>query len=133
VKPKLREEPREWLKFAGVLAVLLGVAGALLYRGRLLSGRALVAGAAVVVLALVVFMFRPRWCRGLYRGGMTVSFYIGQVVGRILLSLFFLLLLTPLGLLLRLLGKDLLALKRRPDEQTWWHPAKSNDNFDRQF
>jgi len=34
-------------------------------------------GAVVLLLALI----QPRWFRGFYRGGMTVSFHIGQVIG----------------------------------------------------
>jgi hypothetical protein len=54
-------------------------------------------------------------------------------MGKVLLTIFFLLVVTPLGLLLRLLGKDLLRLKRRRDVATHWQPAKSNHQFDRQF
>jgi hypothetical protein len=64
---------------------------------------------------------------------MTVSFNIGQVIGKVLLTLLFFLLVTPMGLLLRLLGKDLLRLKKTPDQATYWHRAKSSREFDRMF
>jgi hypothetical protein len=76
---------------------------------------------------------KPRWFRGFYRIGMTVAFYIGQFFGRILLTLIFLLVLTPLGLFLRLMGKDSLRLKRDPAAQTYWQPVKQNKNLDREF
>jgi len=41
--------------------------------------------------------------------------------------------LTPLGLFLRLVGKDLLQLRKHPNDQTWWQPAKNNREFDRMF
>ena len=64
---------------------------------------------------------------------MTASWHVGQVMGRLLLTVLFLLLVTPLGLLLRLLGKDLLELKRRPDAASYWHVAKKPGPLDRMF
>lgn len=91
---------------------------------------------AAVILAVAVLItacIRPDWFRGFYRGGMTVSFHIGQVIGKVLLTLFFFLLVTPLGLLLRLSGKDLLSLKKSPRAQTYWHEHRSSREFDRMF
>jgi hypothetical protein len=63
---------------------------------------------------------------------MTVSFHIGQVMGRILLTVLFVIVVTPMGLLLRLFGKDLLQLKRRPTT-SYWRAAKNANQFDRMF
>ena len=64
---------------------------------------------------------------------MRFSFQIGQVMGKVLLTVFFFALVTPMGLLLRLLGKDLLRLKRKPDQATYWQKAKGSREFDRMF
>jgi len=48
-------------------------------------------------------------------------------------SVFFWLVLTPMGLLLRLWGKDLLTLRRRTTSTTYWRSARISDQFDRQF
>ena len=64
---------------------------------------------------------------------MTVSFQIGQMMGRILLTALFLLVVTPMGLLLRLLGKDLLQLKRPAKAESYWRAAKTANQFDRMF
>ena len=124
---KLKENPREWLKFTAVMAVLVSVLSFLLYR----PAFPIVLGLSI--LGLVICAARPRWFRGFYRGGMTVSFHIGQVMGRILLTLLFLLVVTPMGLLLRLFGKDLLQLKRPAGATTYWRPAKTSNQFDRMF
>ena len=102
-------------------------------RRRVIAREALVGVLVVVLLALLVCWMRPRWFRGFYRGGMTVSFHFGQFTGQVLLTVFFLVVLTPLGLLLRLMGKDLLQLKRRRDAATYWQAAKPKNPFDRQF
>ena len=124
---KLKENPREWLKFTAVMALLLSVISFLLYR----PAFPFILG--IAVLALIVCAVRPRWFRGFYRGGMTVSFHIGQVIGRILLTVFFLVIVTPLGLLLRLSGKDLLQLKRPTGANSYWRVAKTGNQFDRMF
>ena len=124
---KLKENPREWLKFTAVMALLVSVLSFLLYRPVFWS----VLG--ISFATLIVCALRPRWFRGFYRGGMTVSFHIGQVMGRILLTIFFLTVVTPMGLLLRLSGKDLLQLKRPAGANTYWRQAKTSNQFDRMF
>ncbi len=64
---------------------------------------------------------------------MTASFHVGQVLGRVLLMVVFLGLVTPLGWALRLAGKDLLGLRRSPGATTYWRPAKRTSPFDRMF
>lgn len=51
----------------------------------------------------------------------------------VLLGLFFHCVLTPLALIMRLIGVDLLKLKRDPSAVIYWQPAKPNERFDREF
>ncbi len=83
----------------GALPVGLGVAGAVLALGGWLAPR----------------LFRP-----LYRVWMGLALVLGFVMTRVLLTLVFFLAVTPIGLLLRLFGKD--PLHRRPDPSapTYW-------------
>jgi Saxitoxin biosynthesis operon protein SxtJ len=127
MQPKLKENPREWLKFTAVMALLVTVLSFLLVR------RAFPVIVGIAAVALIVCALRPRLFRGFYRGGTAISFYIGQVMGRILLTVFFILVVTPLGLLLRLSGKDLLQLKRPSGASSYWRPAKTSNQFDRMF
>jgi hypothetical protein len=130
---KLKENPREWQKFTAVLVVMASVLSSLAYRRGWLPREAWFGVLAALVAAIILSLLFPRWFRPLYRGGMTVSFGIGRVMGAILLTLFFVLVLTPIALLLRLTGKDLLRLKREPDATTFWQPAKCSKEFDRMF
>jgi hypothetical protein len=86
---------------------------------------------ALLLLTLLVCLSRRRWLRQPYRLGMSAGYFVGQVIGRFLLLLFFLAVLTPLGLLLRLIGKDLLGLKKKTT--TYWHPPRATDRLDRLF
>lgn len=127
MKLKLKENPREWLKFTAVMTLLVSVLSFLLHR----PAFPFVLGIAIA--ALIVCALRPRWFRGFYRGGMTVSFHVGQGIGRILLTLLFLVVVTPMGLLLRMFGKDLLQLKRPARANTYWRQAKTANQLDRMF
>lgn len=115
------------------MVLVLAVLAVMLNRRRLIGRQTLHVIGVCLVLVLTACSAFPRWFRGFYRAGMTVSFHVGQVIGRVLLTLFFLLALTPLGLLLRLCGKDLLKTKPNRSATTYWHPAKTSTQFDRQF
>ncbi len=133
LSPRLKEDPREWRKFVLGMAILLVVVGVLLWRRKVISYHSVCAVISIGALSLILSWLRPAWFRGIYRVGMTVFSSIGQVVGKILLALFFLLAVTPLGLFLRLMGKDLLSMRRKPDAQSYWLRARNNDEFDRMF
>ena len=132
MKLRLKEDPKEWLKFTAVMAVLPAAAAFALYRKHHLpaGGLAVILGGLLVVLLLGAL--RPKLLRGFYRAGMTASFHVGQFMGGYLLTVFFLVVLTPLGLLLRLCGKDLLHLKRG-QTASYWRSSRPWSPFDRQF
>ena len=130
---RLKEKPIEWIKFTAVIGLAVNVILWLLWWRGSLSVTSPVITLSIAILAVIIAILRPRWFRGFYRGGMTFSFHIGQVIGKILLTLFFFLFVTPLGLILRLFGKDLLLIKKNSDTKTYWHPAKNNREFDRMF
>ncbi len=131
--PKLKENPKEWWKFTAVMALALAIVSALLQRRKIISREMLFGVIGLLALALLGCALRPKWFRGFYRAGMTISFHVGQAIGGVLLTIFFLVVLTPIGLGLRLLGKDLLRLKRPPGAQTYWLSARTTHQFDRQF
>jgi hypothetical protein len=133
MRPKLKEKPVEWLKFTLAMSVALAMAAFLLWRRRTLSGTGLCAVLIILVLADLLCWMRPAWFRSFYRAGMTVSFYFGQVIGRILLAAFFILVLVPFGSGLRWFGKDLLQIKKTARRDSYWRPTGTSDRLDRQF
>ena len=130
---KLKENPREWQKFAAVTALAFGLTLAMLRWRKLISTKAMFATLSIPAVVLVLCLIKPRLFRAYYRAGMGVSFVIGQVMSRVLLGIFFLLVLTPITLIVRILGKDILRLKRNPKATTYWQPARISDQFDREF
>lgn len=86
-----------------------------------------------VVLAVAAFV--PKLGRIAYLAVYLPTSIIGYVVSNVLLTLMFFLIITPLGIILKLMGKDVLQ-QRRPIRKTHWTPVKESKNEDsyyRQF
>jgi hypothetical protein len=112
--------------------VLLLIAGVLAWRGRLGAAAAVGAiGAVLVILALV----RPSLLKWPRAGWMRLALALGYVNARIILTLAFVLVLTPMGLIWRLIGRDPLGRAR----QRWpgWVPHharyRSADHYTRMY
>lgn len=109
----------------GVGAVLLAIAGWLLWTGRPTAAVATGgAGGALVVLGAV----RPvllRWPSALW---WKVAFALGHVNARVVLTVIFVGVLTPIGLLWRLIGRDPLARDRRRWSGWSPYPARYRDH-----
>ncbi len=133
MRPRLKEDPKEWIKFIAVATLALGVASGLLWKRAAISGDSLAAVLTLLGLVLMICVVRPRWFRPLYRLAMTASFYVGQVAGRILMGIVFIMVLTPMAICLRIMGKDLLGIKQARTADTYWRPAQKPSGFDRQF
>jgi multisubunit Na+/H+ antiporter MnhG subunit len=130
---KLKEDPKEWRKFSLVwCAVLCGVSF-LTWRKQVIGDSFFYAVVAVMGMAGVIAVIVPRLFRRFYRVGMMVSFHLGQFMGKVILSLVFIFVVTPMGLLLRAMGKDLLDLKRAGEKKSYWKPARRIGRFDQQF
>ena len=130
---QFKEDPKEWRK--ATLLGLIGPAaiiGILRWRG-VVSANCLVAALALIALAALGAWVRPRWFRGYYRFTTRLGFHIMSVLGGIVLAVFFFVILTPFGWILRRLGKDFLRLKSPPDQQTFWQTARQDGSLDRMF
>ena len=116
---RLDTSPRALRKAAvAVGGVLLLLAGWLLWRERapgLRLGLA-AAGALLGVAGALV----PARLRAAYRAWMTVALAIGWVMSRVVLTLVFAVVLTPLALLARITGKRFLALGPDRTASSYW-------------
>jgi hypothetical protein len=133
MKLKLKEDPKEWRKFVTLSAAGLSLMSGLLTWRKVLPVAAFVAVLVVLGAIVAAAWLRPRWFRGAYRVGATVGFRVTQFLGQVALAVLFLLVLTPLGLVLRLAGKDLLQLRRQPRAETYWQPARPVTSLERRF
>lgn len=86
-------------------------------------------------VSLAIAAFVPRLGRVAYLAVYLPTSVIGYVVSHVILALMFFLLITPLGIILRLMGKDLLQ-QRHEKNRTGWiavKDTKSEDSYYRQF
>ncbi len=73
-------------------------------------------GAGLWILSLVSYtVMKP-----IHIGWMTFAFILGWINTRILLGIFYYIILTPIGLVMRLFGKDLLDEKIDKSKSTYW-------------
>lgn len=125
------KQARKTVVTVGVaLSVLGGVSFARhhLLRAEVLGG----AGALLLVLALAA----PRATVPLHNGWMRFAAALGWVNSRILLSLMYYGVMMPMGLVLRIAGRDPMNRRRRPAESHWIPratPRQSREQFERQF
>lgn len=112
--------------------VLIAVAAYFAWRGR--ADRATVLagiGALLVILGLIA----PRLLKYPSMAWWKMAMVLGHVNARVILTLAFLLLLTPMGLLWRLIGKDPLARQRK--NWSGWSPSpprfRDPDHFNRMY
>jgi len=129
----LKDEPKEWRKSALLAALGLALISSALRWRHILRNPAWLIILSVLALIAVCAIARPRWFRAYHLFSMRVGFAVSRFLGRILLMLFFMFILTPFGWILRLAGKDLLKLKRPPDIETYWQNAKEPSSLDRLF
>ncbi len=133
MKLKLKEEPKEWRKAAWMSALGLAVFSSLLRWRRVLPVAAWVLVLCALAALAVAAAVRPRWFRGYYRFSAKLGFAISQTAGRIVLALFFFIIVTPLGLVLRLLGKDPLRLRHPVGAASYWSEVRRKSSLEQLF
>lgn len=123
-------------QFAGIWFPLACVAiGFLIWR---ISGSLNLAAIPVAIAAILapVAYFIPAVAQALFVGWMVAAFPIGWTVSHLLMGSIYFLLITPMGLLMRLFGRD--SMGRRFDESrdSYWiphQPPKDNQQYFRQY
>lgn len=67
---------------------------------------------------------------------MGIAFIMGNIMSRLLIASFFYFMITPMGLFMRLIGRDKLALRRRTCDTYWCDvppPTTDRRRYERQF
>ncbi len=96
--------------------VFLALSLYMMYRGN--SHWVWSAAAALLFAAGGAFLYGPM--KPVYTGWMLFAFVLGWINTRVILGLFFYLVITPIGLFLRLRGKDLLDEKIDRGAPSYW-------------
>jgi hypothetical protein len=127
---------RELRQFAGIWlpAFFALVGGLILYKtGHVLLPIVLWTPA---LLLSVMGLVKPAWIRPVYIVWMFAAAPIGWLMSRLILAIVYYLVLTPIGLMLRLVKPDLLQERFDSSAATYWvkrEPARDTSRYFRQF
>ena len=131
----LKTGRRELSKFGLLVGGVSAAIGTLMWvRGKAHFTFLLAPGIGLMMLGLVF----PRGLKQVYVAWMSLSLLLGFVVSNVILTGFFFLVITPVGLAARCLGKDFLRLKPDRQAKTFWLPTerrgpKPPEDYERQF
>ena len=125
---------KELQRFAAAMLIgfsLLALLSA--WRAKGIGQSSIVLTAIGVSLAIAAFI--PKLGRVAYLAVYLPTSVVGHIVSSIVLTLIFFLVFTPLGLVMRFMGKDFLQ-QRRPKQQAGWKrvaTVKTEESYYRQF
>jgi hypothetical protein len=88
---------------------------------------------AVVSLAGVIGLIKPGTLRLLFVVASAIAFPIGWLISQIMLAVIFYGVVTPVGFVQRVRGRDVLQLKSKPEKSTFWVTRGSQPPLERYF
>ena len=119
-------------KFGLTLGIAFGILGGFLaWRGRGTWPYFLGASGFFFLFGLVL----PNALKPFQKVWMTAALLMGWVMSRVILIALFFLVITPIGLILRLAGKDLLDIRMGVQRESYWtpHRTRSKEDYENQF
>lgn len=124
------------LRVFAVAQLVAASIGAWLLHRQLHASITACALSAVSIGVVFVGFWAPRWLRPLFLVWTLAAFPLGWAISHLLLLAVYFSVVTPIGLLLRLSGRDSLQLRQRSNLETYWSdrpkPSESVQYF-RQF
>ena len=129
----IRTKNKDIRGFGITIGIILLVVASLLFYYDKASYQtvAIIAGTFIILGITIPILLKPA-----YIVWMTFAVILGWIMTRVILSIVFYLIVTPIGLITRLLGEDFLALKRL-NSDSYWNNRDSNfemnQNYEKQF
>jgi len=88
---------------------------------------------AIAALSALFAIVAPSALRGLYVALMLIALPIGFVLSHVIMAIIFYGLFTPVGLLMRLFGRDPMCRRLDPNASTYWVPRETVTDPKRYF
>ena len=89
------------------------------------------------ILALIFFVLgilNSKFLTPLNKLWMKFGLFLGSIIAPLVMGVVYFMVVTPVGLIMRSLGKDLLRMKKNKSASTYWIAReKQNDTMKRQF
>jgi MFS family permease len=126
-------EKKELRKFGLIALAVLGALSIILrFRFGIASIWALMPGTAGLCICLIT-LISAKAARTIYLGLTFAALPIGFVVSILLMGIFYFLVLTPIGIIFKLLNRDLLDRKFLPSAPTYWSRRENAADKERYF
>lgn len=123
---KLKQDKSSIRKFGLTMAIALGIIGAVIFFKGSHSERAywlwLIAG-----LFLVIGFLMPAVLRPIHKVWMGLAFVMGWFMSRLILTILYYLVITPISFIVKLSAKDLLQLKIDKNAPSYWIKRQSDE------
>ncbi|HNX68416.1 MAG TPA: SxtJ family membrane protein [Candidatus Omnitrophota bacterium] len=131
---KIESTPKKLREFGLLVGgVFLAIGGLLWWRGRAHYLYFVFPGACLAAAGAVC----PGVLKPLQKAWMTLAVLMGWVMTRVLMTLLFYIAITPIGLIMRLTGKDILDMRLEPRKPSYWNLRKkiphSPADYEKQF
>ena len=130
----IKSEKSDLRKFGITIGViLLIIAGFLFWKGKESFQILLTFGVSLCILGIVIpFILKP-----IYWIWMIFATILGWIMTRVILSLLFYIIFTPIGLILRFFGKQFLELRWDKSKESYWNFRTNEhlqkENYEKQF
>lgn len=130
----IKSEKSDLRKFGITVGLVVGIIGGLLWwLGKGSYGYFVTIAIFLIISGLII----PRILLPLQKAWMTIAVVIGWFMTRLILSVLFYLIVTPIGLIGRVFGKEFLELKMDKSKKSYWiyreeKPFDKRD-YERQF
>ena len=88
----------------------------------------------LAIIFLVLGILNSKFLTPLNKLWMKFGLFLGSIIAPFVMGVVYFMVVTPVGLIMRSLGKDLLRMKKNKSASTYWIPReKQNDTMKRQF
>lgn len=116
-----KKECRKFGISVGTVVLLLGFL--LMYNGKNSSVYFILAGGCLIILGMAL----PVVLKPLQKVWMSFAVVMGFVMTRVILSILFYIIVTPVGIIARISGKDFLDLRIEKEKKSYWIFRKNNN------
>lgn len=127
---KINRNPSEkdlrWFTLLWFPLFMVALAAVLWWRAGLGDTAAMITGGVGIVLGLAGFAVRPLG-RMIWIVIMTITFPIGFILSQVILFVMYYLVMTPIGLIMRMFGYDPMHRSFEPDAKTYWLEHRPSD------
>lgn len=88
---------------------------------------------SISLIFLILGLLNSNILSPLNKAWFKLGIYLGNIISPMIMAIIFFFLITPIGLLMRILNKDLINLKKKNKKSYWIEKKNNSTNMDKQF